>query len=134
MSDIVFEESSRATNKILGLQVKTLSNEEIEVVEDLVLNQYDAIKYVIVKRRDGMLIWLKADRLILSEDTMILQEPRVDKILDAMREISIAYMKLIDVAKKLNDGKDYDFIGDLHIVQACLKRALDLLNIKLIND
>ena len=101
VSDIIIKPYSvNASNKLLRRPVKTITNKEIGIVENLILNEYGAIKYVIIKQSNGMLIRLKASQLWLQGESIVLQEPQAIKILDVVAELNMVCRRLIEILKK----------------------------------
>jgi len=130
VSDIIIKPYSvNASNKLLRRPVKTITNKEIGIVENLILNEYGAIKYVIIKQSNGMLIRLKASQLWLQGENIVLQEPQAIKILDVVAELNMVCRRLIEILKKMEDDNHYDYTKDLQIVRAYIEKVLNLMKI-----
>jgi len=130
VSDIIIKPYSvNASNKLLRRPVKTITNKEIGIVENLILNEYGAIKYVIIKQSNGMLIRLKASQLWLQGESIVLQEPQAIKILDVVAELNMVCRRLIEILKKMEDDNHYDYTKDLQIVRAYIEKVLNLMKI-----
>lgn len=130
VSDIIIKPYSvNASNKLLRRPVKTITNKEIGIVENLILNEYGAIKYVIIKQSNGMLIRLKASQLWLQGESIVLQEPQAIKILDVVAELNMVCRRLIEILKKMEDDNHYDYTKDLQIVRAYIEKVLNLMKV-----
>lgn len=122
LSDVIFDKNS----KILGMPIVTTANKRIGIVENMILNEYGAIKYVIVRINKEMLIRLKAKDLRLSDNKIILERPIINRILDIMGELNMSYLRLIDILRRIRNGDD-NCIDEMNIIKIHLKRALDIM-------
>ena len=130
VSDIIIKPYSvNASNKLLRRPVKTITNKEIGIVENLILNEYGAIKYVIIKQNNGMLIQLKASQLWLQGENIVLQEPQAIKILDVVAELNMICRRLIEILKKMEDDNHYDYTKELQIVRAYIEKVLNFMKV-----
>lgn len=102
-----------------------MTDKKLGILEDLILNEYGAIKYVIVKQDDGLSIRLKASQLRLKGDNIVLLEPQVNKILDLISDLSMILIKLTGILREVNDDES-PRKKDLQLVRAYLSKALEV--------
>jgi len=127
LSDIVINaRSAKIHNKLLGKPIKTMAGKKLGFVEDLILNEYGAIKYVIVKQDSGLSVRLKASRLRLEEDSIILLEPQVTKILNLISDLSMVFIKLAEILREVDNNEFHNCKKDLQLIRAYLSKALEV--------
>ena len=126
LSDVIIStHSTKVYNDLLGKPVKTITGEKLGTVEDLILNEYGAIKYVIVKQDSGFSIRLKASQLRLKSDSIVLLEPQATKILDLISDLSMMLVKLTGILREMHDSEYHHCKKDLQLIRAYLSKALE---------
>jgi len=127
LSDIIINaHSTRIYNDLLGKPIKTMTDRKLGIVEDLILNEYGAIKYVIVKQDNGLYVRLKAGQLRLEDDGIVLLEPQATEILDLISDLSMTLIKLVRILREMNDNEYHHYKKDLQLVRAYLSKALEV--------
>jgi len=127
LSDIIINtHSTKIYNDLLRKPIKTMTGKELGIVEDLILNEYGAIKYVIVKQDNGLYVRLKASQLRLKDDSIVLLEPQAIEILDLISDLSMILIKLAGILREMNDNEFHHCKKDLQLVHAHLSKALEV--------
>jgi len=94
LSDVVL--NHEIGPKILGAPVVAPEGQQLGVVDNVYLNRDLTAKKVIVKSSDGLSFAVSAERLVLKDGMLVLQEPPQADILRAVKETCKALLELIE--------------------------------------
>jgi len=95
LSDVVL--NHEVGPKILGALVIVPEGRQLGVVDKVYLNRDLTAKKVVVKSSDGLSFAVSAERLVLKDGVLVLQEPPQADILHAVKEICKALLELVEV-------------------------------------
>lgn len=94
LSEIVLNHEMQA--KIVGSPIVAPDGRQLGVVDDVYFNRDLTAKKVIVKGSDGLSFVVSADRLMLKDGVLVLQEPPQADILRAVKETCKALLELVE--------------------------------------
>jgi len=94
LSEIVLNHEMQA--KITGALIVAPDGRRLGVVDDVYFNRDLTAKKVIVRGSDGLSFVVSADRLMLKDGVLVLQEPPQADILRAVKEVCKALLELIE--------------------------------------
>jgi sporulation protein YlmC with PRC-barrel domain len=119
LSEVVINHETQ--KRVLGKPVVAPDGRELGVVNEVYLNRDLTARKVVVKDSSGLSFVLDARRLILKDDTLILQEPSQADLMRAMKETCKALLELLE-ACAVDDPKDS--LPELSAAREHLKTAL----------
>jgi sporulation protein YlmC with PRC-barrel domain len=94
LSEIVLNHEMQA--KIVGAPIVAPDGRQLGVVDDVYFNRDLTAKKVIVKGSDSLSFVVSANRLVLKDGVLVLQEPPQADILRAVRETCKALLELVE--------------------------------------
>jgi hypothetical protein len=94
LSEIVLNHEMQA--KIIGAPVVAPEGRQLGVVDDVYFNRDLTAKKVIVRGSDGLSFVVSADRLVLKDSILVLQEPPQADIIHAVKEVCKALLELVE--------------------------------------
>jgi hypothetical protein len=94
LSEVV--DSDEVQSKILGAPVVTPDGKKIGVATDIYYARDLTVRKVVVKNDDGLSFVVPAQRLVLKDSMIVLQEPPQADILRAMKETCRALIELLE--------------------------------------
>ena len=95
LSEVVVD-SDEVQSKILGAPVVTPDGKKIGVATDIYYARDLTVRKVVVKNDDGLSFVVPAQRLVLKDSMIVLQEPPQADILRAMKETCRALIELLE--------------------------------------
>jgi hypothetical protein len=95
LSEVVVD-SDEVQSKILGAPVVTPDGKKIGVATDIYYARDLTVRKVVVKNDDGLSFVVPAQRLVLKDSMIVLQEPPQADILRAMKETCKALIELLE--------------------------------------
>ena len=95
LSEVVVD-SDEVQSKILGAPVVTPDGKKIGVATDIYYARDLTVRKVVVKNDNGLSFVVPAQRLVLKDSMIVLQEPPQADILRAVRETCRALIELLE--------------------------------------
>jgi hypothetical protein len=99
LSEVVVD-SDEVQSKILGAPVVTPDGKKIGVATDIYYARDLTVRKVVVKNDNGLSFVVPAQRLVLKDSMIVLQEPPQADILRAMKETCRALIELLEAFKE----------------------------------
>jgi len=122
LSDVVL--NHEVGPKILGAPVIVPEGRQLGVVDNVYLNRDLTAKKVVVKSLDGLSFAVSAERLVLKDGVLVLQEPPQADILHAVKEACKALLELVEACAEEDPQKG---LPALTAAREHLKNALSTL-------
>jgi hypothetical protein len=124
LSEVVVD-SDEVQSKILGAPVVTPDGKKIGVATDIYYARDLTVRKVVVKNDDGLSFVVPAQRLVLKDSMIVLQEPPQADILRAMKETCRA---LIELLEAFEEDDPQEGAPSLSAAREHLKSALKALD------
>jgi sporulation protein YlmC with PRC-barrel domain len=124
LSEVELEETE-TRQKILGAPVVTIEGKQVGTIEKIYLTRDFTAKKAVIKNTNGLRIIVPAERLILKDSMIVLQEPPQADILRAMKETCRA---LIELLEAFEEDDPQEGAPSLSAARKHLKSALKALD------
>jgi len=124
LSEVVVD-SDEVQSKILGAPVVTPDGKKIGVATDIYYARDLTVRKIVVKNDDGLSFVVPAQRLVLKDSMIVLQEPPQADILRAMKETCRA---LIELLEAFEEDDPQEGAPSLSAAREHLKSALKALD------